>query len=1036
MTYMLNKALTSKLGFFNLNKSCMTTALWQFNILLLSPALKDAKCGIIRLSMIWDDGMIKRIVSLTLLLLMIISVCSCASNIYQTGVDYDTYQIDEVPIYTNAVVFRYSPGEDNGTTMIAFGTNDNTNDIIDFYNASFDAQEIKTIGEEGLFGAYSISGITNSGIQFLIKIYSANGELGAYFATIAEITIAHVDADNVETTISSALAAGILQYEPTGETQYDLARQQALSKISELTLSLYQKTKDALPYAAEYAQQLSGIWDRPRKDIQWPVLYGINSANISYLKALGFIDGFENEKLPADLKQTMRPLYALEAASCIEDAVMHLLAANGYHELFASLEQPENKGQHWSQVLQTWETAKPVLADMIGTTEQLSVLINEVFDVDQTLANEYMTEVQNQYTVLKDMIQDYGQDQGQMDTQTVFNTLDIWIQADMAESDTDTTRMSGRTSDMAVINPLIILENAWLNMGGFDEAVNRLNAAVEKAEQPLETVSVHYSTAYNTEDAENVIGLFLLMPMRDTLNKATPPAYSPEQDPAKPIKLLFTACTDNSKAEAFHTVVNATIQGTIDRGYDPDFATSVMAQENNTPDEQRDMIGRLMGDYHLQLLVCGALNAAEKRNTLNDSALTGDHELDVLLAIRLTQSALLAKTSNEINAGSIDDVPQKVMKSINELGSDPHALSIMSKDVPGTIEDEETVDSAFVNLLDQDEPDIAQGTAKGTLAKSLKMQIKTVSTAATAEDDSVLAQFGDLIRSSVKEIGTTMIAQTIGNTLDDIIQKLEKSPEQAINEALDALKRQTAGADGFEDWNVFLEGLQNAINNTVLWQAISDAIVSGDITDLLAMGGFALGGSTDSTSDGDDIDIQEQTDNTDETDLSGVYDYSGTYMLELKLIDAVFTKHPNFSGSGFTDNEEYTAYINDIIEELETASYYEDWRNPVGKIEIKHDINQGAISVAILGSEFQDVFILNDNDRYYQVFTKAHTIEFRGENAEKGDAFGKMTFDVGLDDEIIIVGTLTVFNPGQYADVQRSFEISGVECKSDGPFIW
>ena len=307
-----------------------------------------------------------------ILSLLLVSACSCAPSNYQKGVNYDGYPDSNVPVYPDAVVFEYNASEDGSEVSIKFGTHDDIDDIADFYQTFFTEQAVATNTQEGFFGSYIISGNNHNGMQFIIEIYSAGRELKRYYKTITEITIDYNHSAVNTNTIADSLLAGILQYYPTGNEEYDRARQSALKKIDDLAYSLHQASIDSLSYAAALAQQLSDIWERPREEIQWPVLYGLNSANISYLQALGYIDGFENEELPTALRQTARPLYALGAASCIEDSIMHLLIANGYYEWFASNEGAQTN-PHWNTVMQIWQEAKPVFTDMIGTAQQLSI---------------------------------------------------------------------------------------------------------------------------------------------------------------------------------------------------------------------------------------------------------------------------------------------------------------------------------------------------------------------------------------------------------------------------------------------------------------------------------------------------------------------------------------------------------------------------------------------------------------------------------------------------------------------------------------
>ena len=155
-------------------------------------------------------------------------------------------------------------------------------------------------------------------------------------------------------------------------------------------------------------------------------------------------------------------------------------------------------------------------------------------------------------------------------------------------------------------------------------------------------------------------------------------------------------------------------------------------------------------------------------------------------------------------------------------------------------------------------------------------------------------------------------------------------------------------------------------------------------------------------------------------------DYSGFYTLELTLVNAAFTKHPYTSDSGFANEAEYNAYIDEVIEELQTADYYDDWRNPSGTVEVLHDSAGGTLSISLYDSGLVEVFIFSEGERSYHVQIDAGTVSFAGENADGDYAYGSLTFNAGPDGNITVTGSWTVVNPGSLADVQRTFEVSGV----------
>ena len=155
-------------------------------------------------------------------------------------------------------------------------------------------------------------------------------------------------------------------------------------------------------------------------------------------------------------------------------------------------------------------------------------------------------------------------------------------------------------------------------------------------------------------------------------------------------------------------------------------------------------------------------------------------------------------------------------------------------------------------------------------------------------------------------------------------------------------------------------------------------------------------------------------------------DYSGTYMLELTLVEATFTKYPYTSDSGFANEAEYNAYIDEVIEEVQTADYYDDWRNPSGTVEVLHDTAGGTLSLSLYGSGLVEVFIFNEGERSYHVQIDTDTVSFAGENTDGDYAYGSLTFNAGPDGDITVTGSWTVVSPGSLADVQRTFEVNGM----------
>ncbi len=177
-------------------------------------------------------------------------------------------------------------------------------------------------------------------------------------------------------------------------------------------------------------------------------------------------------------------------------------------------------------------------------------------------------------------------------------------------------------------------------------------------------------------------------------------------------------------------------------------------------------------------------------------------------------------------------------------------------------------------------------------------------------------------------------------------------------------------------------------------------------------------------------------DDPDDGSESAVQDYSGAYTLELTMNDLVVTRHPYSADSGFANEAEYHAYIDEVVEDMKTADAYDDWRNPSGKVEIFHDTAAGSVSLAILGEDLVEAFVLGNEERYYHAQMDAGTFAITGQNTDGNTAQGRMTLAAAPDGGVTITGTLTVENPGSLADVQRTFTIRGTMSGPGGEMIW
>ena len=211
-------------------------------------------------------------------------------------------------------------------------------------------------------------------LLFFIQVQEAQGVYARYYTSVTDVTIAQHGGALINEeglTLSAALATGVLQYYPTGNAQYDAARLIALDRIRELTETLNEKTAAMLSHTAALAELLDTIWDMPRDDVPWPVLYNIYSANISHLQAAFLLDHDYLKNLPAELRQTAAPLSALQAASCMEDAALHLLTALSFYTSLESVQEPSTGEAFWENVLAVWEDIETDFDEMCVTRGEI-----------------------------------------------------------------------------------------------------------------------------------------------------------------------------------------------------------------------------------------------------------------------------------------------------------------------------------------------------------------------------------------------------------------------------------------------------------------------------------------------------------------------------------------------------------------------------------------------------------------------------------------------------------------------------------------
>ncbi len=991
--------------------------------------------------------MFKRAFALILSAAIALSMCACRPNKYETGVPYEEYPDDDVPLFEDAVVFDCTDNEQEAVFYIAYGSDSRQEDIVEFYTEYFETEHVALYLTDGASGATVLSGTTPDGHAFKINIREDAGDLSGFYATVTEVALAlHAGALFTEDTLTplTALAAGVLQYYPTGHEAYDAARLKALLKVRELTDDLNEKTEAMLGQSAGLASMLDEIWDMPRTEVAWPVLYNLNSASIAHLQAACLLDDAYLEYYPAQLRQTAAPLGALTAASCMQDAVMHLLTALSFYASLQSARDASSSEDFWKRVMDFWEEAEPDFDDMCVEAEKLDALVSEIVGTDGELYDTAMEELGQSYDALRERVTDYmdeASDKSAEKAQTILDTYGSWITAD-----TEDASMRSAMGDDAYFMKAGYMQGCGLLTGQddekYDQSADRLDKAVEDSdEKRSKPDQVSYPPTYDTDDAEGVIALFVLSGIEYAPNTPDPQPVTESQE-IKPIELWFPTDTGNDKVNAFHTVMNATLEAAHERGYDPDLAAAVMKDELNEKD-RRDTMGSMFGCMELDMLVLGALKAAEDRNNAASNAgqngtLTGDAELDKLLAILMTQSSSDAGSSGRVRIDGSENLPESVKEATDRICDDPVGKKLVDRDVPVSPDAEEDVNDALTVMTgsgdDADGSDTDNAPGTDALTGSLKRQITTAVSSKT-DDSENSDNFSGSIIDGIKEFRSMMIAQVFDDMLEDFKTQFSKDPVKAVEDALDKLIEHLSGLNGFEQWAQLLKGLKDAVSSNLIWQALADA-VTGDYT---AMEGASDDGGTadadDKPGSSSDTGVTAspspgQADGYNDGVVPVEFDYSGYYALEFTLLDYVYEIQPYDpdNHSKLSESEWYEKAEQEQENEIQktTFSYKQD------NIQVWHEPGSDIIYLEHgfpVDISYQPSYELEDGSGMVN-----STVYFRA--VEASDGFGYITFAGGDDGGIAIIGEVTEYFEGMLNHLERHFRIDGVQITEEEYYSW
>jgi len=132
---------------------------------------------------------INKILVMVFAVILILSTASCSVNIYKKGVsDYREYPEDDLPIYDDAVVFKYDYNKDRKRVKLSYGTGDDIDDVIEFYQDYFEDEEVYLVSEDEKRDEYSAEGRFDD-FSFEINIEEAGREESKYFETVVDIKI-------------------------------------------------------------------------------------------------------------------------------------------------------------------------------------------------------------------------------------------------------------------------------------------------------------------------------------------------------------------------------------------------------------------------------------------------------------------------------------------------------------------------------------------------------------------------------------------------------------------------------------------------------------------------------------------------------------------------------------------------------------------------------------------------------------------------------------------------------------------------------
>lgn len=209
---------------------------------------------------------------LILLATALLLVSGCVPRIFRVGVDYDDYPDRDLPLYDDAIVFDYE--EDDDEVEIVFGTQDDVDDVMEFYQEYFTEESILILQEETKRDEYQVEGIIDD-FLFSIEVEEADGKPARYFDTLVEVEIEYLDDDKLAR-LTNQTKPLVDDTQPPVDTPY-ITRVTLAEDVDEDTLA---PIRPVDRYAADAvslyltADIIGAVPDETTLTIQWILLDG------------------------------------------------------------------------------------------------------------------------------------------------------------------------------------------------------------------------------------------------------------------------------------------------------------------------------------------------------------------------------------------------------------------------------------------------------------------------------------------------------------------------------------------------------------------------------------------------------------------------------------------------------------------------------------------------------------------------------------------------------------------------------------------